>query len=99
VRAIATDVLCSGIKTAGSTQVLPVLPVVVPVLLEALSGLEDARLNYVEQVGYWMVISITGTATWYLIPAQAIIPREGGFGTGAPCMLYAHLFLLLQSLP
>lgn len=32
-------------------QVLPVLPVVVPVLLEALSGLEDARLNYVEQVG------------------------------------------------
>jgi hypothetical protein len=31
--------------------VLPVLPVVVPVLLEALSGLEDARLNYVEQVG------------------------------------------------
>jgi hypothetical protein len=31
--------------------VLPVLPVVVPVLLEALSGLEDARLNYIEQVG------------------------------------------------
>jgi len=33
-------------------QVLPVLPVVVPVLLEALSGLEDARLNYVEQVSH-----------------------------------------------
>jgi hypothetical protein len=32
-------------------QVLPVLPSVVPVLLEALSGMEDARLNYVEQVG------------------------------------------------
>lgn len=31
-------------------QVLPVLPAVVPVLLEALSGMEDARLNYVEQV-------------------------------------------------
>lgn len=31
-------------------QVLPVMPTVVPVLLEALSGLEDARLNYVEQV-------------------------------------------------
>jgi hypothetical protein len=34
-------------------QVLPVLPAVVPVLLEALSGMEDARLNYVEQVGCW----------------------------------------------
>jgi hypothetical protein len=32
-------------------QVLPVLASVVPVLLEALSGMEDARLNYVEQVG------------------------------------------------
>jgi hypothetical protein len=32
-------------------QVLPVLQSVVPVLLEALSGMEDARLNYVEQVG------------------------------------------------
>ncbi len=31
-------------------QLLPVLPIVVPVLLEALSGFEDARMNYVEQV-------------------------------------------------
>eukprot|EP00882_Tetradesmus_deserticola_P033838 GHRQ01038690.1.p1 GENE.GHRQ01038690.1~~GHRQ01038690.1.p1 ORF type:complete len:256 (+),score=98.84 GHRQ01038690.1:290-1057(+) len=51
IRGVAADVLCSGIKTAGSAQVLPVLPAVVPVLLEALSGMEDARLNYVEQVG------------------------------------------------
>ncbi|KAF6252864.1 armadillo-type protein [Scenedesmus sp. NREL 46B-D3] len=49
IRSVAADVLCSGIKTAGSAQVLPVLPSVVPVLLEALSGMEDARLNYVEQ--------------------------------------------------
>ncbi|WIA23756.1 hypothetical protein OEZ85_000433 [Tetradesmus obliquus] len=49
LRGVAADVLCSGIKSAGSAQVLPVLPGVVPVLLEALSGMEDARLNYVEQ--------------------------------------------------
>eukprot|EP00878_Enallax_costatus_P009355 GHUV01009777.1.p1 GENE.GHUV01009777.1~~GHUV01009777.1.p1 ORF type:complete len:703 (+),score=264.85 GHUV01009777.1:111-2219(+) len=49
VRGVSADVICTGLKTAGSAQVLPVLPAVVPVLLEALSGMEDARLNYVEQ--------------------------------------------------
>jgi hypothetical protein len=32
-------------------QVLAVLPAIVPVLLESLSNFEDARLNYIEQVG------------------------------------------------
>ena len=35
------------------------LPLVVPVLLEALSGLEDARLNYVEQVGCPLPVGLT----------------------------------------
>ena len=43
-------------------QVLPVLPVVVPVLLEALSGLEDARLNYVEQVCFVRVLGCMAIA-------------------------------------
>lgn len=39
----------------------------VPVLLEALSGLEDARLNYVEQVGMGGGCSDpAGTHVWVL---------------------------------
>jgi hypothetical protein len=59
-------------------QVLLVMPVVVPVLLEALSGLEDARLNYVEQVTARMPC---GTAGWLrctharLLPATVQVTR------------------------
>jgi hypothetical protein len=54
VAQLLNAVVAAAVAAAG-LQVLPVLPAVVPVLLEALSGMEDARLNYVEQVGQWAV--------------------------------------------
>ena len=53
IRAVAVDTLATAVKSAGAGAVRPVLPALVPVLLEALSGMEDMRLNYVEQVGGW----------------------------------------------
>lgn len=57
----------------------PLLPALVPVLLESLSGLEDARLNYVEQVtrsglfcgGFWAQVL---WGFW----AQGLLCRAGG---------------------
>jgi hypothetical protein len=59
--------------------VRPLLPALVPVLLESLSGLEDARLNYVEQVtrsglfcgGFWAQVL---WGFW----AQGLLCRAGG---------------------
>lgn len=59
-----------------SSQVRPLLPALVPVLLESLSGLEDARLNYVEQVSFW-----GRGAFWALlwgVWAQGLLCRAGG---------------------
>ena len=49
VQALAVDTLSKIIKAAGPEIVKPHLNVVVPALIESLSGLEDSRLNYVEQ--------------------------------------------------
>jgi proteasome component ECM29 len=49
VQALAVDTIAKIIKAAGPELVKPHLSVVVPALLESLSGLEDSRLNYVEQ--------------------------------------------------
>ena len=49
VQALSVDTLSRIIKSAGPELVKPHLSIVVPALLESLSGLEDARLNYVEQ--------------------------------------------------
>lgn len=49
VQALSVDTLSRIIKAAGPELVKPHLNVVVPALLESLSGLEDVRLNYVEQ--------------------------------------------------
>ncbi len=49
VQALAVDTIAKIIKAAGPELVKPHLHIVVPALLESLSGLEDSRLNYVEQ--------------------------------------------------
>jgi len=49
VQALAVDTIAKIIKAAGPELIKPHLSVVVPALLESLSGLEDSRLNYVEQ--------------------------------------------------
>jgi proteasome component ECM29 len=49
VQALAVDTIAKLIKAAGPELIKPHLSVVVPALLESLSGLEDSRLNYVEQ--------------------------------------------------
>ncbi|GIL84022.1 hypothetical protein Vretifemale_12732, partial [Volvox reticuliferus] len=49
VRALAVEMLGLVSKTAPPPALRPLLPALVPALLEALSSLEDVRLNYVEQ--------------------------------------------------
>ncbi|GLI60137.1 hypothetical protein VaNZ11_002209, partial [Volvox africanus] len=49
VRALSVEVLGLVAKTAPPPALRPLLPALVPALLEALSSLEDVRLNYVEQ--------------------------------------------------
>ena len=49
VRALAVETPAQLAKAAGPALLRPHLPALVPAMLEALSGLEDSRLNYVEQ--------------------------------------------------
>lgn len=49
VKSVSLDTLTQCISLAGQSSITPLLPTIVPPLLEALSGLEDTRLNYVEQ--------------------------------------------------
>lgn len=49
VRSLALDVLTQAVRSAGPAPLVPLAPSLVPGLLEALSGLEDSRLNYLEQ--------------------------------------------------
>ncbi|KAK9834910.1 hypothetical protein WJX81_007994 [Elliptochloris bilobata] len=49
VQGLALTTLAKIVAAAGAERIRPHLPELVPALLEALSGLEDSRLNYVEQ--------------------------------------------------
>ncbi|KAG2487332.1 hypothetical protein HYH03_014048 [Edaphochlamys debaryana] len=49
VRALSVEVLGLAAKAAPPSALRPLLGALVPALLEALSSLEDVRLNYVEQ--------------------------------------------------
>ena len=49
VQALAMDVVMNVAKHAGSKELGPHIPTMVTCLLEALSGMEDSRLNYIEQ--------------------------------------------------
>ena len=49
IRAWCIDMLAKLTKSAGKEAVQESMQVIVPPLLEALSGMEDARLNYLEQ--------------------------------------------------
>ena len=49
VRGLALDLITTAVRAAGPGPLAPLAPALVPGLLEALSGLEDARLNYLEQ--------------------------------------------------
>ena len=49
IQALSLDTTARLAKAAGPALLRPHLPTLVPPLLEALSGLEDSRLNYIEQ--------------------------------------------------
>ncbi|KIY98025.1 hypothetical protein MNEG_9938 [Monoraphidium neglectum] len=49
VRGLSLDVLTQAVRSAGPGPLAPLAPALAPGLLEALSGLEDVRLNYLEQ--------------------------------------------------
>ncbi|GBF95386.1 hypothetical protein Rsub_07814 [Raphidocelis subcapitata] len=49
VQGLSLDMLTQAVRSAGPAPLAPLAPALVPGLLEALSGLEDARLNYLEQ--------------------------------------------------
>ena len=49
VQALAMDVVMNVAKHAGSAELGPHIPTMVTCLLEALSSMEDSRLNYIEQ--------------------------------------------------
>ena len=49
IQALSLDVLMKVAKQAGSAELRPHIPEMVKCLLEALSSMEDARLNYIEQ--------------------------------------------------
>lgn len=49
IQALAMDVLMKITKQAGSEEIRPFVPEMVKSLLEALSQMEDSRLNYIEQ--------------------------------------------------
>ena len=49
IRAFSIDMIAKLTKSAGKDSVQASMQIVVPPLLEALSGMEDARLNYLEQ--------------------------------------------------
>ncbi|KAK9795879.1 hypothetical protein WJX73_005986 [Symbiochloris irregularis] len=49
VQGLALDTLAKMVKLARPETVLPHLPQLAGMLLESLSGMEDARLNYIEQ--------------------------------------------------
>eukprot|EP00775_Hariotina_reticulata_P014281 gene14281-14431_t len=77
VRGVAADVICNAVKSAGPAQVLPVLPAIVPVLLESLSNFEDSRLNYIEQALDASCRALTGPAAAQLAPALVSVVRRG----------------------
>ena len=49
IQGLAMDVLMRVAKHAGSVEIRPFVPEMVKCLLEALSSMEDSRLNYIEQ--------------------------------------------------
>lgn len=49
VRGLAVDTTCKLAAAAGPALLRPHMPALVPAMLEGLSGLEDVRLNYLEQ--------------------------------------------------
>ena len=49
IQGLAMDVLMRVAKHAGSAEIRPFVPEMVKCLLEALSSMEDSRLNYIEQ--------------------------------------------------
>ncbi|GAB4815511.1 hypothetical protein N2152v2_002557 [Parachlorella kessleri] len=49
IQALSLDTSARLVKAAGPELVRPHLPLLVPAMLESLSGLEDSRLNYIEQ--------------------------------------------------
>ena len=49
IRAITVDTIVSVIRGAGSEEIRHHMKEIITPLLESLSGLEDARLNYIEQ--------------------------------------------------
>ncbi|EFN52702.1 hypothetical protein CHLNCDRAFT_138705 [Chlorella variabilis] len=49
VQALALDTTCKLAAAAGPELLRPHMPLLVPAMLESLSGLEDSRLNYIEQ--------------------------------------------------
>ena len=49
IQSLAMDVLMRVAKHAGSAEIRPFVPEMVKCLLEALSSMEDSRLNYIEQ--------------------------------------------------
>lgn len=49
VRSLTVDIIAKMAKAAGPGPLQPLLPDLVYMMLESLSGLESATLNYVEQ--------------------------------------------------
>ena len=49
IQSLSMDVVMKVAKQAGSAEIRPHVPEMVKCLLEALSSMEDSRLNYIEQ--------------------------------------------------
>lgn len=49
LRIFLLDIMSRLIESAAASAVQPLVPDLVPTLLESLSGLENVKLNYVEQ--------------------------------------------------
>lgn len=49
VRALTVDLVAKMAKAAGPEPLRPIMPDLVCLMLESLSGLESAKLNYLEQ--------------------------------------------------